>query len=81
MYGPDNHLVEWRRTMNTVETDGFQVRRKGEQSVKCKAFLILDSQPPQYKLDARLGRLLGIHTETRPGVVNGLWTYVKVHIN
>ena len=27
LYGPDNHLVEWHRTLNTQETDGFQVGR------------------------------------------------------
>ena len=26
LYGPDNHLVEWHRTLTTQETDGFQVR-------------------------------------------------------
>jgi SWI/SNF-related matrix-associated actin-dependent regulator of chromatin subfamily D len=25
IYGPDNHLVEWHRTPQTGETDGFQV--------------------------------------------------------
>ena len=25
IYGPDNHLVEWHRTPQTNETDGFQV--------------------------------------------------------
>lgn len=25
IYGPDNHLVEWHRTHQTNETDGFQV--------------------------------------------------------
>lgn len=25
LYGPDNHLVEWHRTSQTNETDGFQV--------------------------------------------------------
>ncbi|XP_062501454.1 SWI/SNF-related matrix-associated actin-dependent regulator of chromatin subfamily D member 1-like [Corticium candelabrum] len=79
MYGPDKHLMEWRRSTHTQETDGFQVRRTGDQPVKCKAFLTLESQPPRYRLDARLGRLLGVHTDTRPGVVNALWTYVKTH--
>lgn len=27
IYGPDNHLVEWHRTPQTNETDGFQVRQ------------------------------------------------------
>jgi SWI/SNF-related matrix-associated actin-dependent regulator of chromatin subfamily D len=26
IYGPDNHLVEWHRTPQTNETDGFQVK-------------------------------------------------------
>ncbi len=26
LYGPDNHLVEWRRITTTQETDGFQVK-------------------------------------------------------
>lgn len=28
IYGPDNHLVEWHRTPQTGETDGFQVIKK-----------------------------------------------------
>merc|ERR1719220_3458479 len=27
LYGPDNHLVEWRRTATIQDTDGFQVKR------------------------------------------------------
>ena len=27
IYGPDNHLVEWHRTPQTGETDGFQVKK------------------------------------------------------
>merc|ERR1719361_906000 len=33
LYGPDNHLVEWRRTATTQETDGFQVKRPGDKNV------------------------------------------------
>uniref|UniRef100_A0A1I7ZDI0 SWIB domain-containing protein n=1 Tax=Steinernema glaseri TaxID=37863 RepID=A0A1I7ZDI0_9BILA len=32
IYGPDNHLVEWHRTPQTNETDGFQVKRPGQAS-------------------------------------------------
>ena len=35
-------------------------------------------QPPQYKLDPRLARLMGIHTQTRPVIVNAIWQYIKV---
>lgn len=80
MYGPDNHLVEWHRTATTQETDGFQVKRgviPGNKPVKCSIFLLLDYQPPKYKLASPLARLLGIHTQTRPVIINAIWQYIK----
>ncbi|XP_052091245.1 SWI/SNF-related matrix-associated actin-dependent regulator of chromatin subfamily D member 1-like isoform X3 [Mytilus californianus] len=79
LYGPDNHLVEWHRTPSTQETDGFQVKRPGDQNVKCTVLLMLDYQPPQFKLDQRLARLLGVHTQTRPVIISALWQYIKTH--
>lgn len=77
IYGPDNHLVEWHRTENTPETDGFQVRRPGDLPVKCTILFQLQHQPPQFKIDPRLARLLGKQTDTRPAVINALWQYIK----
>jgi len=79
LYGPDNHLVEWHRTTKTNETDGFQVKRSGDQNVKCTVLLMLDHNPAKYKLESRLARLLGIHTESRPNIINALWQYIKQH--
>jgi len=79
LYGPDNHLVEWHRTPSTQETDGFQVKRPGDQNVKCTVLLMLDYQPMQFKLDQRLARLLGLHTQTRPVIISALWQYIKTH--
>uniref|UniRef100_A0A3Q4AAW2 DM2 domain-containing protein n=1 Tax=Mola mola TaxID=94237 RepID=A0A3Q4AAW2_MOLML len=77
LYGPDNHLVEWHRMPSTQETDGFQVKRPGDVNVKCTLLLMLDHQPPQYKLDPRLARLLGVHTQTRANIMQALWLYIK----
>lgn len=41
--------------------------------------LFLPNQPPQFKLDPRLARMLGIHTQTRPVIIQALWQYVKTH--
>ncbi|XP_067934788.1 SWI/SNF-related matrix-associated actin-dependent regulator of chromatin subfamily D member 1-like [Watersipora subatra] len=79
LYGPDNHLVEWHRTPKTSETDGFQVKRAGDQNVKCTVLLMLDYNPLKYKLDPRLAHVLGIHTESRPQIINALWQYIKQH--
>lgn len=32
----------------------------------------------QYKLASKLARLLGIHTATRPDIINAVWQYIKV---
>ncbi|VDD81831.1 unnamed protein product [Mesocestoides corti] len=79
LYGPDNHLVEWHRTSSTAETDGFQVKRSGDSNVRCTILLMLDYQPPQYKLDPRFARILGLHTGTRSQIFYALWNYIKVH--
>ncbi|KAJ3611554.1 hypothetical protein NHX12_021569 [Muraenolepis orangiensis] len=69
----------WHRTPTTQETDGFQVKRPGDVSVRCTLLLMLDYQPPQFKLDPRLARLLGIHTQTRSCIIQALWQYVKTN--
>jgi len=74
-----NKDPNWHRTSQTQETDGFQVKRPGDQNVKCTLLLMLDYQPMQFKLDPRLARLLGIHTQTRPVIINALWQYIKTH--
>lgn len=79
LYGPDNHLVEWHRTQSTSETDGFQVKRNGDRDVKCTILLVLNHEPPQFKLDARLARILGVHMASKPVIVQHIWQYVKEH--
>lgn len=39
--------------------------------------LCVSPQPPQYKLDPRLARLLGVHTQTRASIMQALWLYIK----
>lgn len=37
-------LFQWHRTPTTQETDGFQVKRPGDVSVRCTLLLMLDYQ-------------------------------------
>lgn len=55
------------------------MKRPGDVNVRCTVLLMLDYQPPQFKLDPRLARLLGIHTQTRPVIIQALWQYIKTH--
>ncbi|CAF1143374.1 unnamed protein product [Adineta ricciae] len=79
LYGPDNHLVEWHRTNATAETDGFQVRRPGDQNVKCTILMVLDHSPPQFRLESRLARLLSLTNGTRQTIIHAVWQYIKTH--
>ncbi|CAI2302865.1 unnamed protein product [Caenorhabditis sp. 36 PRJEB53466] len=79
LYGPDQHLVEWHRTPQTNETDGFQVKRAGDRPVKCRILLLLDNHPNKFKLHPRLAKVLGIAAETRPKIIEALWQYIKTH--
>jgi hypothetical protein len=58
---------------------GFKVKRPGDKNVRCTILLLLDYQPLQFKLDPRLARLLGVHTQTRPAIISALWQYIKTH--
>lgn len=57
----------------------LQVKRPGDKNVRCTILLLLDYQPLQFKLDPRLARLLGVHTQTRPVIIQALWQYIKTH--
>lgn len=41
--------------------------------------MVTFTQPPQFKLDPRLARLLGLHTQSRSAIVQALWQYVKTN--
>ncbi|KFW77833.1 SWI/SNF-related matrix-associated actin-dependent regulator of chromatin subfamily D member 2, partial [Phalacrocorax carbo] len=77
LYGPDNHLVEVR-----LEAPGHpagSAARAGWESCYPQRAMgaSLPLQPPQYKLDPRLARLLGVHTQTRASIMQALWLYIK----
>ena len=57
----------------------LKVKRQGDKNVRCTMLFMLNYMPPQFKLDSRLGRLLGIHTNSRPVIIQGLWEYIKSH--
>jgi len=63
----------------TIILLNFKVKRPGDKNVRCTILLLLDYQPLQFKLDQRLARLLGVHTQTRPVIISALWQFIKTH--
>ncbi|THG95970.1 hypothetical protein EW026_g5774 [Hermanssonia centrifuga] len=76
---PDSNTVEWLKTpQNHTPLDGFTVRRRGDAMTRARVVMYLDQQPELYKVHPELGSILGIKEETRAGVIQALWNYIKL---
>jgi len=75
-----NNTIEWDRAVVTSgETDGWEIKRAGDQEVEVKIILFLEHSPSKVKLSPLLSTLLGMHTATRPRVLMSLWQYIKAN--
>jgi SWI/SNF-related matrix-associated actin-dependent regulator of chromatin subfamily D len=79
LYGPEHHLIEWKKDGQTAECDGFQIRRPGDVATKATIIVNLVHDPAQYKLPSKLGKLIGVHTANRPNIVHAAWQYIKAN--
>ncbi|KAI0334313.1 SWI/SNF complex 60 kDa subunit [Cubamyces sp. BRFM 1775] len=74
---PEGNIVEWLRAPNQPALDGFTIRRKGDTPTKIRIVMHLEQQPEQYKLHPDLANILGIKEDSRTGVIQALWNYIK----
>ncbi|KAI0753690.1 SWI/SNF complex 60 kDa subunit [Fomes fomentarius] len=74
---PEGNVVEWLRGANQPQLDGFTIRRKGDAPTKIRIVMHLEQQPEQYKVHPDLGNILGIKEDSRIGVIQALWNYIK----
>lgn len=58
--------------------DGFEIKRMGSEPVKVKIVLYPLYVPERYSVAPPLAQLLDIQEETRAGVLNALWAYIKM---
>lgn len=77
---PESNVVEWVRnpTQTVPSLDGFAVRRRGDVPLKIRVVIHLEQQPEVYRVHPELGNILGIKEDTRVGVVQALWNYIKL---
>lgn len=77
---PDGNVVEWPRGPTIQQPlDGFTVRRTGDQPTKVRLIIYLEQTPEQYKVAPDLGNILGIKEESRIGIIQAMWNYIKIH--
>ncbi|KAF8064246.1 SWI/SNF complex protein [Lyophyllum atratum] len=77
---PEGNIVEWPRAPghHNPSLDGFSIRRTGDAPTKIRVVMYLDHFPEQFKVLGELGAVLGIKEESRIGVIQALWNYIKI---
>ncbi|PPQ81123.1 hypothetical protein CVT26_011233 [Gymnopilus dilepis] len=77
---PEGNIVEWPRAPghHNPAMDGFTIRRTGDAPTKIRIIMYLENFPEQYKVHPELGSVLGIKEESRLGVIQTLWNYIKL---
>ncbi|KAH7882708.1 hypothetical protein F5I97DRAFT_1939301 [Phlebopus sp. FC_14] len=77
---PDGNIVEWPRPQGVQPPlDGFTVRRTGDQPTRIRIIMYLEQTPEQYKVGPELADVLAIKEESRIGVIQALWNYIKIN--
>ncbi|TIB84159.1 hypothetical protein E3Q10_02142 [Wallemia mellicola] len=74
---PESSIVEWHRQPAEPEKDGFEIKRRGDQSLKARIIIHLDHIPEKYGISEPLSQLLGIKEDSRAGIITHMWAYVK----
>ncbi|EAU87711.1 SWI/SNF complex 60 kDa subunit, partial [Coprinopsis cinerea okayama7 len=76
---PDGNIIEWPRLHSGAPPvlDGFTVRRTGDVPTKIRVILHLEHYPEHFKLAPELADVLGIKEDSRLGIVQTLWNYIK----
>ncbi|KAJ3486052.1 hypothetical protein NLI96_g4515 [Meripilus lineatus] len=75
---PDQNVIEWKRGPGVAPLDGFTIRRRGDAPTKIRVMMYLEQHPEQLRVHPDLGNIIGVKEESRTGVVQALWNYIKV---
>ncbi|OBZ86105.1 SWI/SNF-related matrix-associated actin-dependent regulator of chromatin subfamily D member 1 [Choanephora cucurbitarum] len=76
---PEGNLIEWRKQASSVDTDGIEIKRKGDSSVNARIILVPDFTPQKYKVSHGLSEIIGFKLATPSSVIDELWKYIKLH--
>ncbi|KII62994.1 SWI/SNF-related matrix-associated actin-dependent regulator of chromatin subfamily D member 1 [Thelohanellus kitauei] len=79
VYAPDMRSLEWIRSNNTAENEGFVVRRPivSKNNFTVSFHFSENSIPPQFQLSGPLSQLLGIFFESKPNIYLLFWEYLS----
>ncbi|KAG8958333.1 SWI/SNF complex component snf12 [Tulasnella sp. 408] len=75
----ESNIVEWHRFPNQPLQDGFEIKRRGDMSVKARIILHLEHYPEHFKVMNPLADIISVKEETRVGIIAALWNYIKMN--
>ncbi|KAF1804832.1 hypothetical protein FB192DRAFT_1274326 [Mucor lusitanicus] len=76
---PEGNITEWHKQANAMDTDGVELKRKGDVDVNARIILVPDFNPQKYKLSPALAEIVSPPLAAKPHILNELWNYVKLH--
>lgn len=77
--GLEDDMVEWHKTKDTPESDGFEIKRMGTNDLNARIYLKLDYQPEKYRPSPALAAILDLELVTKPAAILAVWQYIKMH--
>lgn len=77
---PEGNIMEWPQAPghHNPALDGFSVRRTGDAPTNLRVVMYLEHFPEQFKVVGDLGAVLAIKEDSRIGVIQALWNYIKI---
>ncbi|EJT97036.1 SWI/SNF complex protein [Dacryopinax primogenitus] len=75
----EGNIIEWHRTAQTLdaEQDGFEIKRMGDSTVKCKIILDIAHSPPRLKVNPDLAAVIGLQEGSLQTIQNMFWNYIR----
>lgn len=61
-----------------MDTDGIELKRKGDVDVNARIILVPDFNPQKYKASPALSEIISPQLAPKPQIINEIWNYVKV---
>lgn len=71
-------FFQWHKQASSTDSDGIELKRKGDVAVNARIILVPDFNPNKYKVASGLSDLIMLKLATKPHVITEVWNYVKV---
>ncbi|KAG2234565.1 hypothetical protein INT48_000468 [Thamnidium elegans] len=76
---PEGNIIEWHKQASSSDSDGIELKRKGDVNVNARIILVPDFNPQKYKVGPGLADLINLKLATKPHIIMEVWNYVKEH--